>query len=117
MEKKSFEQLREQYPVFYYHGYTLENDGEYINIEYNFEIEGLSEFHPTNRIRLDNLTLANAFDTKTAKSIVFNLGMVELVSYWKCACPKKVVVECGHLHERDINWWKKLYFNGLSEFF
>lgn len=117
MEANTFEKLREQFPVFYYHGYTLENDGEYINIEYNFEIEGLSEFHPTNRICLDNLVLENPFDSATAKSIIFNLGMVELISYWKCACPKKVVVECGHLHERDINWWKKLYFNGLSEFF
>ncbi len=117
MEKKSFGELREKYPVFYYHGYSLTRDESFVCIEYNFEIEGLSEFHPTTKVKTDNFDLANAFDSKTAQAIIFNLGMVELISYWKCACPKKVIVECGHLHERDINWWKKLYFNGLSEFF
>ena len=117
MENKSFNELREKYPVFYYHGYDLKRDSDEICIEYSFEIEGLTEFHPTTKIKIDNFEPANSFDSKTAQTIIFNLGMVELISYWKCACPKKVVVECGHLHERDINWWKKLYFNGLSEFF
>lgn len=117
MANEKYEKFRNEYKVFVYHGYKLEKDEEYINIEYDFEIEGLTEFHPTNRIKLSNLELANAFDSETARKIVFNLGMVELISYWKCACPPTVKVECGHLHERDINWWKKLYFNGLSEFF
>ena len=43
--------------------------------------------------------------------------MVELVSYWKCACPPKVIVKCGQLDEFQKNWWKKLYFGGLGEFF
>ncbi len=117
MANEKFEKFRSEYKTFVYHGYKLENDGEFINIEYDFEIEGLTQFHPTDRIKLGNLDLANEYDSKTARKIVFNLGMVELISYWKCACPKTVKVECGHLHERDINWWKKLYFNGLSEFF
>ena len=49
--------------------------------------------------------------------LAFNLGMAELVSYWKCACPKTVEVRCGALDALQINWWKKLYRNGLGEFF
>lgn len=43
--------------------------------------------------------------------------MAELVSYWKCACPPVVKVKCGSLDEKQCLWWKKLYFNGLGEFF
>lgn len=117
MANEKFEKFRNEYKTFVYHGYKLERDGEYINIEYDFEIEGLTQFHPTDRIKLGNLDIANPYDSKTARKIVFNLGMVELISYWKCACPKVVKIECAYLHERDVNWWKKLYFNGLSEFF
>lgn len=48
---------------------------------------------------------------------MFSLGMAELVSYWKCCCSPRVEIRCGALSERQKNWWKKLYFNGLGEFF
>ncbi|MCL2018820.1 MAG: UDP-N-acetylmuramoyl-L-alanine--D-glutamate ligase [Oscillospiraceae bacterium] len=49
--------------------------------------------------------------------LVFNLGMAELISYWKSACPPIVEVRCGVLDEWQTEWWKKLYKNGLGEFF
>ncbi|MDR2558557.1 MAG: hypothetical protein LBC86_03300 [Oscillospiraceae bacterium] len=49
--------------------------------------------------------------------LAFNLGMAELISYWKCACPPVVEVRCGQLSDWQIEWWKKLYRNGLGEFF
>lgn len=117
MEKKSFEYLRSTYKNFYYHGYTVEKRDNRIHLEWDFEIEGLCSFKPSTEVELSNLDTVNNFESDTAKRIVFNLGMVELISYWKCACPENVIIECGHLHERDVNWWKKLYFGGLSEFF
>ena len=51
------------------------------------------------------------------RDMLFSLGMVELVSYWKTACPPRVVVRAGHLDEAQIRWWKDLYRNGLGEFF
>ena len=49
--------------------------------------------------------------------MIFSLGMVELISYWKIACPPTVTVEAGRLNQDQIDWWKDLYFNGLGEFF
>ena len=51
------------------------------------------------------------------KKMIFSLGMVELVSYWKITCSPQVVIEAGTLNEDQILWWKDLYFNGLGEFF
>ncbi|MDE5575013.1 MAG: UDP-N-acetylmuramoyl-L-alanine--D-glutamate ligase, partial [Bacteroidales bacterium] len=48
---------------------------------------------------------------------IFHCGMVELVSYWKCACSPQVRIDCGQLAPRQKDWFKKLYFLGLGEFF
>ena len=42
--------------------------------------------------------------------------MVELVSYWKLACPKTIVVKPFALKLCQKKWWRHLYYNGLGEF-
>ncbi|MEG1550662.1 MAG: hypothetical protein RR355_00150 [Oscillospiraceae bacterium] len=112
-----FLKFRNDYKTFNYNGYHLSKDDDFIYISYDFEIEKLCEFHPTTKIDIKNLTICNDFNSSVAKKIIFNLGMVELVSYFKIACPKTVNIRCGYLDKEDILWWKKLYFGGLSEFF
>ncbi|MEO0794372.1 MAG: hypothetical protein AAFX93_04365 [Verrucomicrobiota bacterium] len=50
-------------------------------------------------------------------SLVFHFGLVQLISYWKSACPPIVEIAVGSLDTWQIAWWKKLFFRGLSEFF
>jgi len=110
-----YEKFRSEYPEFIYKSFELTENSEDICIKYNFEIKGLSEFSPEWKIRKaspDNVTE----DTKLRK-LVFSLGMVELVSYWKITCSPSVTVLCGTLDEEQKTWWKKQYFNGLGEFF
>jgi hypothetical protein len=42
--------------------------------------------------------------------------MVESISYWKAACPPKLIVRGHSLTQEQIDWWKKLYYSGLGEF-
>jgi hypothetical protein len=49
--------------------------------------------------------------------LIFHIGMIELISYWKAACCPKLIIKPFTLSEPQISWWKKLYFNGLGEFF
>ncbi len=104
--------LRAQYPVFEYVAYHHEVCGEGLRVWFDFRM-GDVEFHPTALVErrpfLD-------FD-KDIDWIVFNIGMVELVSYWKCACPPTVRVLCGALTDSQVVFWKKLYWNGLGEFY
>jgi len=79
---------------------------------YFFEL-GEYRFSPSWTV--SGLTLPK--DDEIFRRLVFLLGMTELVSYWKCACPKKVEVLCGGLTNAQKGWWKKLYLNGLGEFF
>ena len=117
MSNEKFLQLREKYPSFSYNGWQLTRENDEIKIAFDFSIDGLCDFHPSTRIPVKELHMANDYNSEIAEKIVFNLGMVELISYWKCACPKTVNVKCGYLSEKDIKWYKKLYFGGLSEFF
>ncbi len=111
----NYYELREKYKTFVYSGYTVSEDSNELNIEYHFKIDGLSEFAPIWKFKKNsNVMLKN---DRIINKIIFSLGMTELVSYWKIACPQNVIVECGDIDNRQAEWWKKLYFNGLGEFF
>ncbi|NOR87264.1 MAG: hypothetical protein GQ527_06615 [Bacteroidales bacterium] len=43
--------------------------------------------------------------------------MIEVVSYWKASCSPDLIIKPFQLQQEQINWWKKLYFQGLGEFF
>lgn len=113
--QNKFLEYRNEYKEFIYHGYDIEEDNNKIIITYNFEIPNLSKFSPRTEINKKDIKF-NSIDDDFLKYIVFNLGMVELISYWKCVCPKKVIVECGYLNNEQIQWYKKLYYNGLGEY-
>jgi hypothetical protein len=111
-----YKSFREQYPKFIYRSYNISEDKDKINLDFVFEIPGLATFYP----HLDILKKDFKFkpiDSKLVQNMAFSVGMVELISYWKCACPPNVEIDCGSLTPTQIKWWKKLYFNGLSELF
>ena len=115
MEK--YQALRREYPRFYYRSYELcENERE-VQITYRFEIQGLSSFAPVWKFPKAEGDTQKWGEDALFQKMVFSLGMVELVSYWKITCSPQVFVEAGALDEEQILWWKDLYFNGLGEFF
>ena len=111
-----YETLRNTYPVFYYHDFTLAESASEFSVYFDFEIEGLSHFNPQMTIPkpAEAATFSNL---ETVRKAAFALGMIELISYWKLTCAPRVVIECGDIDDEEIRWWKKLYFNGLGEFF
>ncbi len=105
---------REQYKTFIYEAYNYDILDSSIEITYHFTIDGLISFHPTWSIPLKEIF---AYSKEKVEQLIFSLGMVELISYWKTVASKKLVIACGYLNEEQISWWKKLYFHGLGEFF
>jgi hypothetical protein len=88
----------------------------------SFDIEGgriafhftMGEYHFTPEWRLP---FALPAENPAVRRALFNLGMAELVSYWKSYCPKEIVIRAGYLSDNQRAWWKKLYLGGLGEFF
>lgn len=112
-----FDELRAKYPVFSYDSFSVERQADGITVRFEFSVDGLCRFSPQTTVKTDNLEIVNAFDSPAAKEILFSLGLVEAVSYWKATCSPTIRVRCGSLTEADRQWWKKLWFNGLGEFF
>lgn len=110
-----FLNLREKYKEFIYHSYEIKEDSDKIQIKYEFEIPNLTKFEPKIIIQKKNIKFKSV-NNDYIKYLAFNLGMVELISYWKCACPKNVIIKCGYLDEFQIEWFKKLYYYGLGEY-
>lgn len=110
-----FLNLREKYKEFIYNSYEIKEDSDKIEIKYEFEIPSLTKFEPKIIIQKKNIKFKTV-NNDYIKYLAFNLGMVELVSYWKCACPKNVIIKCGYLDEFQIEWFKKLYYYGLGEY-
>lgn len=111
---KTYEALRRQYKQFIYHGFEIAEEPGKVCLTYDFEIPGLSSFAPAWEIPCHKEDLG---EDETFLNMVFSLGMVELISYWKIACPKEVIIEPYGLSREQIAWWKSLYFNGLGEFY
>ena len=119
-----YEMYRKEYKVFEYTGFDLyeENIDEYGNhlglrVEYHFNIPGLVDFKPTWRFPIGSHSVEELKKNGTFMKLVFSLGMVELISYWKTCCPPEVHIYGYSLDEKQIEWWKDLYFLGLGEFF
>lgn len=112
-----FHSLRRQYPVFAYNGYDISRTPDGILLTFDFAFDGLCRFRPQTRIVTENLHILNGFDAPAAQAIVFSLGLVEAVSYYKAVCSPVFEVRCGALTAAQKRWWKKLWFHGLGEFF
>ena len=115
MEK--FNELREKYPVFEYNSYDIIETDNSFEVSYHFSVSNLIEFKPTWSFPKPAGTTLDNNSRKLFENIIFNLGMVEVVSYLKATCSPTLVVKCGSLNEQQIKWYKKLYINGLGEFF
>ena len=111
-----YDELRNKFDTFVYYGYKLENS----TLTYHFGIKSEAlpdkyDFYPTWTFPFNLETLDS--NREQADEIIFSLGMAELISYWKCCCPPEVEIRCGYLSDWKKSWWKKLYYNGLGEFF
>ncbi len=113
--------LREEYPVFSFDEYAVKLIDKELVIRFTFTLNHQYQFSPETRIPiLANISdhfFQNGGTVDDLKIFAFNIGMIELVSYWKATCSPKVIIKPHLLSDEQIKWWKNIYFNGLGEFF
>ena len=112
----NFWELRKKYDKFIYEKYEINDELDWLKITYFFNIPWLAEFRPTIQIDKKNIKNQN-INSDFVNYLVFHIGLVELISYWKCCCPKNVEIKAWYINEDQINRFKKMYFYGLWEFF
>ncbi len=130
MAGEQFRELREKYKKFIYKSYEKTVEDDHLVVKFHFETEGLESFvskwkfplkvtteNGTEDVKiLDAESIEDLVNDEILDRMIFSLGMVETISYYKITCPKTVVIECGSLSRWQQGWWQKLYRNGLGEF-
>lgn len=106
-------ELREKYPNFIYRDYVIESTNETISITYFFEIENLEKFE--HKIEINSKFIRKDINEQILNNLVFNLGLVEVISYIKSCFCKNLIIKCGAIDKYQEKWFKKLYFLGLGE--
>jgi len=121
MEKQNnsikFKDLRNDYDSFTYNSFSYEIGDNGLEIIYSFSIDNFVEFNPRIIIPNHKSIDFNRISDTLLSQLVFNIGMVELISYWKAICPKRVIIKDYRLNPEQISFWQKIYFHGLGEFF
>lgn len=105
-----YNELRNEYDTFIYDSYEIEELENTTKITYNFIVPSLTQYKPTlevKKFKIDSFT----------KNLIFHIGLVELVSYWKATCSKNVIIKAGYINKEQMEFFKKLYFYGLGELF
>jgi hypothetical protein len=117
----TFNQLREEYPFLEYTGYEASIDNVGLHVKYEFNLSGKYTFRPDFSIHkkkfFTKFPTSETIKSKLYQNILFQIGLIELVSYWKAACSPKVIIKGQKLSEDQVSWWKNVYYQGLGEFF
>ncbi len=112
-----FKELREKYPHFIYHRFHYQwNEKRELSISFDFSIGDAYHFTPSMLLK-PGRQFAAFPSQEHLDGLVFHIGMIELISYWKAACPSEIYVKPYKLNKSQQEWWAKLYRKGLGEFF
>ena len=109
--QKEFECLRAQYPVFCFDDFQVHSKPQEVRVVYRYSAGSDLSFRSTYRIDAPSSIELNQLD-----NFWFALGMIDMLSYWKCVCSPQVSVGAGAIDSEQQQWWRYLYYQGLSEF-
>ena len=114
--QQKFDALRQEFSTFTFVKQTVTLANGTLSLAFDFSLDDRYHFRPTLEIPSRPFFDWDSIPEAQLASLAFQIGMTELVSYWKIACPKRVVVRPFALTESQNAFWKKLYYNGLGEF-
>lgn len=114
---KKYIQLRKQHPSFVFENYHINLAKHELRLKFEFTLNKDLNFSPELIFPIRNEFFKKRISEIEINNLVFHIGMIELISYWKASCSPKIIIKPHFLDADQINWWKKLYFYGLGEFF
>ena len=114
--QSKFDALRREFSTFTFERQTVKRENGALSLAFDFNLDDRYHFRPTLEIPARPFFDWDSIPEAQLQTLAFQIGMTELVSYWKIACPKKVVVKPFALTESQKAFCKKLYYNGLGEF-
>ena len=109
----NLKELQTKYPKFRYSDYSYKISGNNLKISFLFKIEPDIVFNP--EIVIENIP--KEYNDKGFENLVFNLGLIEMISYWKSTASLEIEVECGKLDEDQVHFFQWVILNGMGQYF
>lgn len=115
--QRTYNTFRGMFPEFVYESFQYDVQADGLHIAFSFRLNEKLCFRPSALIPNRTFLHPEKLSKESLDTLVFHIGMIELISYWKAYCPPVVRVLPYRLSDGQKAFWKKLYFNGLGEFF
>lgn len=108
--------LQAKYPVFSYDSYEYELKSGLIEFRFHFSCADMS-LMTVNTLSGVSEAMVKKIPKAELDEYVFQLGLAEIPSYWKAFLSPTIEIKCGGLDKTQIQFWQKLVYFGLGEFF
>ncbi len=118
---EKYKQLSEKYSSFVYEDFKVERAEDKLNLYYKYSMksemdEDIVFWHRVSYEYIGGDRVLDYEEVSKMDAILFNIGMVEAVNYYKLTCAKKFVIKCGSITKEQEKFWTELFYNGLGEF-
>ncbi|MBI3965948.1 MAG: hypothetical protein HY329_09965 [Chloroflexi bacterium] len=110
-------ELRARHPRLVYERFSIRRSGADLAVRFQFKLEPDVVFEPALLFPDVDEERLGSLAPGVLENLIFHIGLIETLSYWKCACPPELVVAAGPLTSDQIEWWRDLYRHGLGEFY
>lgn len=109
--------LRKKYPRFVYQDFGWEYARPNLKVWFNFLIEPDLKFQT--KIAIKNIPIKRFEKLKKPylENLVFHLGLIEMLNYWKLTCSPEIIIKAGNLSRAGKLFLRKIIFNGMGQYF
>lgn len=109
-------EIRKQYPDFSYDSFSWVKKNDNLEIVYCFSCKE-HLFKSLVSIKLAGFEFNKKASENLINNFVFNIGLVEMLNYWKLFCSPNILIKAGSLNAKQEAFWKKLIIKGMGQYF
>lgn len=113
----NFQKLRLKYKNFYFTNFQYKIINKDLLISFSFNIDKKIFFTPQTIVKNINAKNLVDKDCKNLDNLIFHLGLIESISYYKSVCCQNIYINCYQINSKQKNYYQNIIINGLGEYF
>ncbi len=111
------ETLQKKYPEFIYQDYAYRFCGADLEVWFYFLIKPNLRFKTEVTIKNVPAKRFQMINKTDLENLIFHLGLVEMLNYWKLTCSPTINIKAGNLDKKQKTFLRKLIINGMGQYF
>ncbi len=109
--------LRKKHPEFVYENYSYKFKNGNFLISFYFSIKPDLKFKTDIILKNIPAKKIKTIDRSTLENLVFHLGLIEMLNYWKLTCSPKIFIKAGNLTKEGKQFLRKVILKGMGQYF